>query len=634
MSVAAIPLSHRRDGAAVAAALDVIHERLAELAGCKAPGPCDPGAAPAPLVLELARRLALGEPERQTVLFAAAAELCATTAGLVARIGAGPPSVGLVMRVCDGIDWQALRPDGALRRARLIALGDAAVAEGGSRFTERPVWVEEPVLHFLHGVVQLAPELVALSLPVGARGVPTDAATVMAIAAHFGGTGPQFTSPPLALACDDVGEAIAHAVDGLRQAGFGAVVLAAARLPVPAAEAEALRRSWLRDSLLHGLGLVLVCDAHEGSITPSQLAGWSGPLVIAGPDAPPPLLGAHRLTVRHDRTLRREAWATALGEHRARHAGHLDHLAARFRLSTPAIAGLAAEHGAGDPEALWAGARAAARPAEVDLFERIDPTVPLARVILSEEARRTLDAMIAAARVHHRIVADWAGAGGGQRGLGIAALFAGESGTGKTMAADAVACELGLDLYRVEVSAVVSKYIGETEKNLRRIFAAAEAAGAVLLFDEADTIFGKRSEVRDAHDRYANMEVGYLLQAMESFAGIAILTTNMDDALDEAFMRRLRFIVRFPMPGAAERRRIWEGAFPAAMDVAEIHRAALARLPLSGGIIRNIALGAAFRAAALGEGAPVTMAEVLEATRAEYRKLGRPVAEIDGRDWA
>jgi SpoVK/Ycf46/Vps4 family AAA+-type ATPase len=202
------------------------------------------------------------------------------------------------------------------------------------------------------------------------------------------------------------------------------------------------------------------------------------------------------------------------------------------------------------------------------------------------------------------------------------------------MAAEAVASELGLDLYRVEVSAVVSKYIGETEKNLRRIFAAAEAGGSVLLFDEADTIFGKRSEVRDAHDRYANMEVGYLLQLMESYSGLAILTTNFREALDEAFTRRLRFVVQFPMPGAQERRRIWQGAFPSAVDASALDCARLARLPLSGGVIRNVALGAAFRAAARSEGGAVTMAEVLDAARAEYTKLGRPLAEIDGRDWS
>src|SRR5574340_1611248 len=151
------------------------------------------------------------------------------------------------------------------------------------------------------------------------------------------------------------------------------------------------------------------------------------------------------------------------------------------------------------------------------------------------------------------------------RGLGVSALFSGESGTGKTLAAEVVAAELGLDLYRIDLSGVVSKYIGETEKNLRTVFAAAEDSGAVLLFDEADALFGKRSEVKDSHDRYANVEISYLLQRMESYRGLAILTTNMKSALDTAFLRRIRFIVQFPFPDTAQRVEIWERILPRRM---------------------------------------------------------------------
>src|SRR5213079_682735 len=148
------------------------------------------------------------------------------------------------------------------------------------------------------------------------------------------------------------------------------------------------------------------------------------------------------------------------------------------------------------------------------------------------------------------------------RGLGISALFAGASGTGKTMSAEVLARSLRLDLYRIDLSSVVNKYIGETEKNLRRVFDAAEEGGAILFFDEADALFGKRSEVKDSHDRYANIEINYLLQRMEAFTGLAILATNMKTALDPAFMRRLRFVVNFGFPGVRERRRIWENALP------------------------------------------------------------------------
>jgi AAA+ superfamily predicted ATPase len=625
MSVAAIPLSHRGDGAQVAAALDAIHRRLAELADCTPPEPVAPECVPAPLILELERRLALSEPERQAVLFAAAAELCATTAALVGKIGHGPPSVGLAMRVCDGLGWPALRPDGALRRARLLALGAP-----DARFTERPLRVEEAVLQFLNGVIQLAPELTALALPLSASpAVPLAEATLAEIIAQLAADASPFGGRPVALACEDRSEALAHALEALRRAGCGALVLSLAHLPVASADLDAVRSLWLRDSLLHRLGLVLVCDTRE--VAAQQLLGWAGPLVVVGCDAPPALAAARVIPVRHDRDMRLAAWREALGESAARHAADLEQLATRFRLSTPAIAALAAEHGASDR--LWNAARAAAQPRDLDLIERIEPVVRLDQVVVPDDARNTLEAMVSAVRVHHRILADWSPRSAGARGLGITALFSGESGTGKTMAAEAIAGELRLDLYKVEVSAVVSKYIGETEKNLRRIFAAAEAGGGVLLFDEADTIFGKRSEVHDAHDRYANTEVGYLLQLMESYAGLAILTTNFREALDEAFTRRLRFMVEFPMPGFEERRGIWEGAFPPSLDTGALDWPRLARLPLSGGAIRNIALGSAFRAAARGD-EPLAMADALAAARAEYRKLGRPVAEIDAKDWS
>jgi SpoVK/Ycf46/Vps4 family AAA+-type ATPase len=206
---------------------------------------------------------------------------------------------------------------------------------------------------------------------------------------------------------------------------------------------------------------------------------------------------------------------------------------------------------------------------------------------------------------------------------GVRALFTGPSGTGKTLAAEVLAAELRLDLYRVDLSQVVSKYIGETERNLRRVFDAAEDGAAVLLFDEADALFGKRSEVKDSHDRYANIEVGYLLQRMETYRGLAILTTNFRTALDDAFLRRLAFVVEFPMPDLAMRAEIWRVVFPASTPTDGLDFDQLARLSMSGGNIRNVALAAAFLAAEAGE--PVRMGHVVAAARGEYAKLERPV---------
>src|SRR5690606_16595042 len=193
-----------------------------------------------------------------------------------------------------------------------------------------------------------------------------------------------------------------------------------------------------------------------------------------------------------------------------------------------------------------------------------------------------------------KVYFDWGFAGKSSRGLGISALFAGESGTGKTMASEVLANELNLDLYRIDLSQVVNKYIGETEKNLKKIFDAAEGSGAILLFDEADALFGKRSEVKDSHDRYSNIEVSYLLQKMEEYRGLAILTTNMKNALDKAFLRRIRFVVQFPFPDSKMRTEIWKRTFPRETPREELDFLKLGALNIPGGNIRNIAINASF----------------------------------------
>jgi SpoVK/Ycf46/Vps4 family AAA+-type ATPase len=221
--------------------------------------------------------------------------------------------------------------------------------------------------------------------------------------------------------------------------------------------------------------------------------------------------------------------------------------------------------------------------------------------------------------------------GRGAGGRAAAAREGPARGTGKTMAAEVIANELHLDLYRIDLSQVVSKYIGETEKNLRRIFDAAEEGGAILLFDEADALFGKRSEVRDSHDRYANIEISYLLQRMEAYRGLAILTTNMKNALDPAFSRRIRFIVQFPFPDASLRARIWQNIFPASTPTDRLNVDKLARLNVAGGNIWNIALNAAFLAA--DENEPVRMKHILYASRSECAKLEKSLSEAEIGGW-
>ena len=239
-------------------------------------------------------------------------------------------------------------------------------------------------------------------------------------------------------------------------------------------------------------------------------------------------------------------------------------------------------------------------------------------------------------RVLERIAVRWCertqeGHGGGRDG-GISVLFTGPRGTGKTLAAEVLAHEARLDLYRVDLSQLAGRNIGETEKNLSRLFEAAESARALLFFDEADALFGKRSEVKDAHDRYAAMDTDFLLQRIEGFVGIVILATGRRGDIDPAFLRRLAFAMDFAFPEMAERAEIWRRIFPPMTPTAELNVDSLARLNVSGGNIRNIALGAAFVAA--DEDAPVTMAHLLRAARAEYAKLERPLTDSEIGGWS
>lgn len=260
------------------------------------------------------------------------------------------------------------------------------------------------------------------------------------------------------------------------------------------------------------------------------------------------------------------------------------------------------------------------------LAQRIDVKADWDQLVLPKEQNILLHQITDQVTQRNRVYDDWGFRKKINRGLGINALFSGDSGTGKTMAAEVIASALELDLYRIDLSSVVSKYIGETESNLRKLFDAAEDSGAILFFDEADALFGKRSEVKDSHDRYANIEINYLLQRMESFGGLAILATNSKKSLDKAIKRRLGFIVDFPFPGPEQRKEIWCKVFPPNTPVDEgLDYERLAKLNLTGGSIFNIALNAAFLAAQ--EDGLVTMPLVLNSVRTEFRKLERSVKE-------
>ncbi len=318
----------------------------------------------------------------------------------------------------------------------------------------------------------------------------------------------------------------------------------------------------------------------------------------------------------------------------------LEELTTRFDLNGGQIAGavqLATQAGrlanpAGMPitlRDLFRSSRIQSQPRLSALARKIEPKYAWQDLVLPEDQMQQLREIADQVRFRHVVLHDWGFAGKLSLGRGINALFAGPSGTGKTMAAEVIANELGLDLYKIDLSAVVSKYIGETEKNLNRVFTEAEHSNAILFFDEADALLGKRSEVKDAHDRYANIEIAYLLQKMEEYEGLVILATNLKKNMDDAFVRRLQFVVDLPFPDEKYRHRIWSAIFPSSTPLSEeIDFKLLAKkLKITGGNIKNIGLKAAYLAAA--EGGAVRMQHVVRATKREFQKMGKLYVESD-----
>lgn len=328
-----------------------------------------------------------------------------------------------------------------------------------------------------------------------------------------------------------------------------------------------------------------------------------------------------------------QLWARALGGMQAPEVD-LAVLTSTFQLTggqirdaAEAARGLARFRGAGDGQVSMADITSACRLRHGrklgTLARRITPQYTWDELVLPPDKKAALREFCLQLKHRGRVMGDWGFGRKAGQGRPLAALFSGPPGTGKTMAAAVIAGELGVDLFQIDLSRVVSKYIGETEKHLAEVFADAEAANAALFFDEADSLFGKRSEVRDAHDRYANLETSYLLQRIDTYEGIVILASNFVRNIDEAFVRRLGFMIEFTSPGPAERLRIWQGLWPQQTPLEpDVNLEFLAeRLDLSGGYLRNIALAAAFLAAE--EGSPVGMRHLLHAARREYQKMGK-----------
>jgi ATPase family associated with various cellular activities (AAA)/Winged helix domain, variant len=530
----------------------------------------------------------------------------------------------------EGAHWTAITPVGALRASRLIHVHDER-ALLASRLS-----IEERVLHYLAGVNYLDPRLQSLvrkyetTSPLARSQQSAVEHAIQALEARNARMIVQLSGDDRAARREVARRISAHWGLGLRTTRSSD--LRASRL-----DPDSLVALWNREATLLSTALLIEADEDDVSAVTGLVARFSVLTFIAGP-ADVHVDDALLLPVQTPDVLeQKELWHEALGESAQLLNGSIDAAAAQFRLCTSDIARTALElrslprEYASFERAFWSHCRIRIRSRLDDLAQRIESTATWQDLVLPEQQISMLRQIAEHARHRLEVHERWGFAAKCARGLGISVLFSGESGTGKTLAAEVLANDLRLDLYRIDLSAMVSKYIGETEKNLRRVFDAAQASGAILLFDEADALFGKRSEVKDSHDRYANIEVSYLLQRMEEYRGLAILTTNLKCALDTAFQRRLQFIVQFPFPDAALRKRIWLGVFPRATPLHDVDPVRLAQLNVAGGNIRNIAMNAAFLAA--GEGNAVAMTHLLQAARHEALKRDRPISDAEVRGW-
>jgi ATP-dependent 26S proteasome regulatory subunit len=639
-------------------ALDQLRERL-EQHGAGERAPSEPGndlraedtlheiaaSMETPPALEwVADAFRLSPFERDLLLLCAGIELDSKMAHACAQLIGDPrrpcPTFSLALSVLPDPHWSALIPTGPLRYWRLIEIG------AGPSLTTSPLRVDETILHYLAGVHHLDERLVGIAEAVvsGEALLPSQERVV----AHLADLWQRHKSwvgwPVLHLTSPLESASRLVAATLCQRIGMHLYAMKVKDIPPSTSERESLKRLWERQILLSPNALLFETSGTESPEFTCHAQwfaeGFRGPTILCGQGV---LLLSRRRVCRLDiapptADEQQGLWRDALGPLAHQLNGEVDAVMAQFHLEPQAIQAvgqrLTEKYAMGQERietVLWETCREQARTKLEGLAQHLESRVTWEDLVLPELQRQTLREIAANVRQRATVYEAWGFAEKGTRGLGIAALFSGASGTGKTLAAEVLANELRMDLHKIDLSQVISKYIGETEKNLHRVFEAAEASGAILLFDEADAIFGRRSEVKDSHDRYANIEVSYLLQRMEAYRGLAILTTNMKDALDPAFLRRIRFVVEFPFPDSQQRAEIWRRVFPKRTPTEGLDYSKLARLNVTGGNIRNVALNAAFLAADANE--PVRMKHVAVAARSEHAKLGKPFPQADTAGW-
>lgn len=544
------------------------------------------------------------------------------------------PRVDVALEICGLSMWEpahraALRPDGTLSRACLWTI------TGTGPLPTRTIEVDERVVAHLLGDDAIGDELLVAAVAVAAIDVPevdkvarlieSDAAIVW-IRDPSGHTGASVAATALAtLGLDPVVVDLGH-----RTVTASAVLVDIA----------------IREAVLTRGGVVVTgVEIERDAVTVSGLGRQPCPLVVTSTDAWDPskfsIVAAQIEVQAIDEGVRRDVWASVLERSGIDAAAEELLDLATLRIGPGQIAVAAATGAAGaiaagavaTPAHLRTGALAHGAGRLERLATRIEPRASFDDLVLPAMLLADLQSIPGWMRTRHQVRIEWGMDRGARNARGIACLFAGPSGTGKTLAAEVVAHSLGVDLFVIDLSQIVDKYIGETEKNLERVFTEAEGINGVLLFDEADALFGKRSDVKSSHDRHANVEVAYLLQRMERYDGIAVLTTNLRNNLDEAFTRRLDVILSFPEPGVADRRALWQRHLPPTVPIdADVDLDALAEhLAVTGGIIRNVTMAAAHAAAI--DGKHVSMGHLVTAAEREYRKIGRLFAVAPFRRW-
>jgi hypothetical protein len=589
-----------------------------------------------PAIARLCQLFKLTQFEQEILLLCVAAEMERSTSALCATLNGSPqqafPTFRVAMAAFPEANWQALLPTEPLRQWQLIDVAE------GSELTQSALRIDERILHEIMGMSYVDRRLNGILKSLTPNHLSPLATSHQKLAHQVAKA---LESPKNYI------QLCGPEADTLKQIALSACIdrqaplfiISAETIPTEIAQAHLIQRLCEREALLTQGILLLACEnlAEEGTTAAQQAATvvrWMDTCQV-------PVIVTQRerrawggrtamtIDVNSPTTLeQQELWQLTLPE--SQHY-QVDRLVATFNLSAQIIQTIAAQSNVASAEELWQSCLEYARPRFDSLAQQIQSTVGWRDVVLPDPEMAVLKTIAAHVKQRSRVYEDWGFGAKSRRGLGISALFSGASGTGKTLSAEVLANELNLDLFRIDISSVVSKYIGETEKNLRRIFDAAESGGAILLFDEADALFGKRSDVKDSHDRYANMEVAYLLQKIEAYRGLAILTTNLKDSIDQAFLRRIRFVVQFPFPDATQRTEIWRRVFPEQTPVQELAYNKLARLGVAGGNIRNIALNAAFLAADAGEA--VGMEHILRSAQSEYVKLERPLTDQEVRGW-